>query len=163
MTDLAAENNLCQNTYHHSLQESVRDNSSREQHFIFSLFLLPMNRISLVFCFLEPEGYLRGNCILSVSESLGLVVGRRVEINTMRTRVTLNITGLHVLLSGGGVANFTHARVLPRILLSIQEVDVISCNVKTTIYSIGAIGFRLEFGSKNACAVVGPEVELKHF
>jgi len=145
-----------------SLQESVRDDASRKENFVFSLFLFPMGRISLVLCLLKPEGHLGCNCVLSVREGLRLVISWRVEIDTVRASVTLNITGLHVLLGRGGVANFTHARILPRILLSIQEVDVISCNVKAAVDSIGAISFRLEFGSKNASAVVGPKVEFEN-
>jgi hypothetical protein len=49
------------------------------------------------------------------------------------TVFTVNEECKHVFLSTGGVLEFTHASILPRIFNSIGKNDVLACDIESTI------------------------------
>lgn len=53
-------------------------------------------RLSIV----KPDGDLVSDCVLSNCKGLRLVISGRVEVNTVRTGVTLNVLSVHSALRG---------------------------------------------------------------
>lgn len=79
----------------------------------------------------------------------------------MSTVLTLDVPGLHLRLLGW-VMNGGHTGELPRILTCCQEVDVLSCDLKTTEIVVGELdGWGSHLWRVDSLAVVKPEVRVE--
>ena len=54
-----------------------------------------------------------------------------------------------------------HGSVLPRIFASIEEEDVVACDVETAIVLVGLLGPRLNLTAKDSLAELGPVWQIK--
>ena len=114
--------------------------------------------LALVLGFTDPTSDFIGNGRLCVGKSLGLVIFGSGEVNTVGTSVALDILNTHGALSCMFMRQVTHASILPRVLATVQEEDIVTADVKALVEFIGLISLRFNFASENALAVVGPVI-----
>ena len=81
-----------------------------------------------------------------------------MEVDTVSTRITLDIDSCHVSLSGVWMLDLRHSCILPWVLTSVEEEDVVSPDVETTIVEISPISSCLDFNPKDSFTVIGPKI-----
>lgn len=122
---------------------------------------LGLRSFTLLLSFGQPLGDFVSDGVLSIGERLWLTLLRGVEVNAVSTCVTLNVGNSHSLLGRVGVAELAHGRILPWVLATVQEEDVVTLDIEATIEPVGVVSLGLDLSSEDALAVVGPEVVTK--
>ena len=78
----------------------------------------------------------------------------------MSASIALDVLHIHRALCRFRVAQLAHGCVLPGILTSIQEENVVSSNVEAAVKLVSLLSLRFNFLAEDAIAVVRPEVEF---
>ena len=105
----------------------------------------------------QPPGDLVSDSVLSVSQSLGLVVSRGVEVHAVSAGVALDVLHAHGLLSGRRVRQLAHRSVLPRIFAAVEEEDVVALDLEAAVVLVGLRSPGPDGSAEDTLAVVWPE------
>lgn len=58
------------------------------------------------------------------------------------------------------MTKLSHGGILPRVLTSIEEENVVTLDIETAVELVSLVGPSLDFCTKNPIAVVRPELEV---
>lgn len=83
-------------------------------------------------CFREPLMYGVSNIVLGVCKNLRLIMSWCMEIDTMAASIAFDVCSLHGSLRTKWMLKLSHGCILPWVFTSIQEVDVVSLDIKST-------------------------------
>ena len=74
--------------------------------------------------------------MLSIRESLRLTIDRSMEVYTMSACVTFDVCCFHSFLCGFWMLDLCHCCILPRVLTTVQEENVVTCDIEASVMFI---------------------------
>ena len=80
-----------------------------------------------------------------------------MSVDTMGTRVALDVVGGHGALGSLWVLKLTHGSILPGVFASIKEKDVVTLDIKTSVMGVSLVFLSQNGTAEYALAVVLPE------
>ena len=108
----------------------------------------------------EPDADLLSDSLLGLGQILGLIIRRGVEVDAVCACVALDVGGVHGRLRGRWVLQLTHGSILPWILTTVQEEDVVSLDVEATVEFVGLVSSCLDLCAEDPITVIGPEIHV---